>query len=623
MLIRVLNKGRGPRAIRAPRTDILKRVPRRSLFTSNTTQYPSPLTAAPWRTPRAATTAPLRRYSQTAETATKCTKLDLSDQDCPISTVTVYTDRAEVIRSVNATVEPGKTEITLSGVSKLIDPNSIRVISAQGEATILEVSSHVNFLKGRQPSNLQEKLRDIDSLSKELSGIKKKIARLVKEREWLGEWSKSLTKGNEANLYGLTQQQFSSVEEFLGFYNKRLAVNDERLEEATLRQEELERLIKRQEQSCSDISASSPVNEIIVVVHSNVKSRVSLQVGYLISPGGAKWKASYESRVSSGDQKLDLTYYGIISNSSGEDWKNVNLVLSTAQPSVAGQPPHLYSTFVRFFPSFQESSKFTRKRMVQSSVAMSASLTEEEDSPNEGMAPPEVAVSSSDSLTTTTFHIPRETTIEADTKLHKVKIRTISIPTEFTHILIPKLSPYAYLKANINNWNNDFPLLPGPMDIFVDNNFVSKSDIPMITPNQSLGIFLGVDNGIKVDYVPLKTQKEVQGLITKTNLWNYKSQVTITNNKKKEIKIEVFDNLPKSSDSRAVVKLVEPSLTSPPQDTKPTTSSQDTSLPWAGATMTLANNIQWKEIVPPGGKKCLNLAYTIEYPFNSEIYLGQ
>ena len=70
---------------------------------------------------------------------------------------------------------------------------------------------------------------------------------------------------------------------------------------------------------------------------------------------GALWTASYDARVTSGEPKLELNYYGNICNNSGEDWENVcsnselrnncifahfllqtSLSLSTAQVSVAG-----------------------------------------------------------------------------------------------------------------------------------------------------------------------------------------------------------------------------------------------------------------------------------------------
>ena len=36
---------------------------------------------------------------------------------------------------------------------------------------------------------------------------------------------------------------------------------------------------------------------------------------------GASWKPSYDIRVESTEQSLQFTYFGLVSNASGEDWK--------------------------------------------------------------------------------------------------------------------------------------------------------------------------------------------------------------------------------------------------------------------------------------------------------------
>jgi len=104
----------------------------------------------------------------------------------------------------------------------------------------------------------------------------------------------------------------------------------------------------------------------------------------------ASWHAAYDVRVQSDDLRLELTYYGIITNTSLEDWHNVSalndelstplafpsphtcawswvdltnpsfrcqalLALSTAKPSVSGAPPDLTTKFVGFAQPFDYS----------------------------------------------------------------------------------------------------------------------------------------------------------------------------------------------------------------------------------------------------------------------------
>jgi hypothetical protein len=59
--------------------------------------------------------------------------------ECPVDFCTVYSDRAEVIRTLKATLAAGRNELVLSHLAPNIDGKSVRVSGGQGNAIILEV----------------------------------------------------------------------------------------------------------------------------------------------------------------------------------------------------------------------------------------------------------------------------------------------------------------------------------------------------------------------------------------------------------------------------------------------------------------------------------------------------
>eukprot|EP00466_Bigelowiella_natans_P004787 jgi/Bigna1/135013/aug1.27_g9721 len=74
-----------------------------------------------------------------------------------------------------------------------------------------------------------------------------------------------------------------------------------------------------------------------------------LRVRYTVQ--GATWTPSYDLRVNEDSDENNraeatLTYFGMVSQRTGEDWKNVHLQLSTATPSQAGLPPRVQSQHV-------------------------------------------------------------------------------------------------------------------------------------------------------------------------------------------------------------------------------------------------------------------------------------
>ena len=79
-----------------------------------------------------------------------------------------------------------------------------------------------------------------------------------------------------------------------------------------------------------------------------------------------------------------------------------------------------------------------------------------------------------------------------------------------------------------------------------------------MNPSESFTIFLGADAGVKVDHKCLGNYQESSGIFQKVHNKKFKSKIIIKNNKKQPVKIAVYDQLPKSSDSAIKVKLIEP-----------------------------------------------------------------
>ena len=53
-------------------------------------------------------------------------KLEINVKSCPVNNVTVFADRAEVNRLVDADLKKGDVEILLKDLPEHIDPDSIR-----------------------------------------------------------------------------------------------------------------------------------------------------------------------------------------------------------------------------------------------------------------------------------------------------------------------------------------------------------------------------------------------------------------------------------------------------------------------------------------------------------------
>ncbi len=77
-------------------------------------------------------------------------------------------------------------------------------------------------------------------------------------------------------------------------------------------------------------------------------------------------------------------------------------------------------------------------------------------------------------MITASFEIARKGTIPSDNSSHKVNVAVLDFEPSFEYICVPKKTPFAYLKARVTN-NSHYPLLRGPVSVFLDNNFVAKA----------------------------------------------------------------------------------------------------------------------------------------------------
>ncbi|CAN0102822.1 unnamed protein product, partial [Ectocarpus fasciculatus] len=83
---------------------------------------------------------------------------------------------------------------------------------------------------------------------------------------------------------------------------------------------------------------------ILITVVVQELGNIELEVKYMTR--GAKWSPSYDLRVDTQTDSVACTYYGMVTQSTTEDWQGVSLRLSTAEPTVHGTPPALGSKTV-------------------------------------------------------------------------------------------------------------------------------------------------------------------------------------------------------------------------------------------------------------------------------------
>ncbi|MEJ8816523.1 DUF4139 domain-containing protein [Lacibacter sp. H407] len=254
--------------------------------------------------------------------------------------VTVFTKGAQVKRTVKQSISAGKQEIVFTGISTDIEKQSVQV-KADGRLTILSVRVQRDYLKEQEVreeiKTTQEKffqLNDKISLtSKVLEVFKQEEAMLIKNQQIAG--STVTLKPEE-------------LRQSLDFQRTRLT---EVLKQELTLQKEIEEMNKERNKLSNQLAEMSrkidlSTNEIVILVDVKETATVPFEITYLVQKAG--WYPTYNIRVKDVVSKLQLEMNANVYQTSGENWNNIKLVLSTGNPNDNNSKPLINPWFISY-----------------------------------------------------------------------------------------------------------------------------------------------------------------------------------------------------------------------------------------------------------------------------------
>ena len=573
-------------------------------------------------------------------------KIEFKAVSCPVSNVTVFLDRAEVNRIVETKIESKEAEVVIKGLPSVIDQNSVRV-QCYGPATIIEVQYREEVIKEEAKADVDEKDKEseLDMLRKKKKEVEKKRA-VVGERWNVYRKEKDLLAGYGDRLLGTNsnvdkvtdtfeKRSVENLTTFLEYFNTHSHKINKTLfdlkDELDVIDKEIEFFDNKMKQlQPKTHNVKSHIDRCMsVLLEAEKPTELKLLFSYVVSH--AKWTPLYDLRAFSKDNVLQLLYFGTIHQTTGEDWEEAKIALSTAMPSIGGSPPELATQYLSIdhAPSYsmrkaKRGTSFRKLKRARDSYAdpqqlmdfnFSANINEYDPTIEDSYCPPmeEALLPSAEAtegITSTSFEIACPATIKSDNSGHKVSICQIELKPYFEHVTVPKLVAHAFLKARVKN-ESQYALLAGDSNVFLDNNFLTKSYLEAVSPQEEFEVSLGADPSVKVTYKPLKKFKQTTGVLSKTVQLQFHQEIVLKNTKTRPVKITVTDQLPKSSEEKIKINLIEPVISS--KHAKGVTDDQ------MMIKLTDKNNIDWILTISPGESKEISMRYNVEHPSSVNI----
>ncbi|MDQ3073087.1 MAG: mucoidy inhibitor MuiA family protein, partial [Bacteroidota bacterium] len=252
--------------------------------------------------------------------------------------MTVYQSGAMVNRGARVALSSGTQEIIFTGLSTLIDPNTIEV-EGSGNVTILSVIYNINYLKE------QEKSPELAGLESALDSAEMKLEMLRNEHFALDEEIRLLQENRK-----MTPSEKSifieDLEDLADFYSSRIQeVRNRTLHVTDLEKKAAYRVSQlRQQLEVYKALNKTPSGEVIVTMAVPAYVSSEMMLRYYVNNAG--WTPTYSLRAQQVNEPVRLDYDAMVYQLTGEDWKNVKLTLSTGNPALGGQKPTLATWLV-------------------------------------------------------------------------------------------------------------------------------------------------------------------------------------------------------------------------------------------------------------------------------------
>ena len=541
---------------------------------------------------------------------------DVKTDGAPITRVTVYADRAEVVRTFKGRLEAGEQTLVFDRLPGATRLDQLRV-EGRGEFTLLDIrpeTVQTKEIANAQVRALQDALKAQDLRQQALNQTE---ARLTFQKSALDKMLARLTTaGKESANPEMDPLKWAA---FLDFQDKQLAEVDRQVLALQADREAVRAEVDRLNRELAALRGNERRSRLLAKVNLDVRQagEVELHLSYLVR--GPSWSPSYDMRADTKAKTLDVTYRAEVRQATGEDWKGVSLRLSTAQPGLQGREPRMDPWFLTKAEPMVFAGGLTELRQDANGRAREGQMFNE-------IRPMDNRFSTADANdfqtlakqmkameqgraqvqaggTAATFVIERPSDILADNKPAQVTVMRESFPAYFRHTCVPKLSPFVFLKTKAVN-KTDFTFLPGPTAVFLDGAFVAQANLDLVPSGQDFWTYLGVDQGVSVERKELARREESSGVFGKKTLRTVFDQVfKLKNGKATDIELVLWDQVPASNHEDIKVVFEEPRYEKDTDNLK----------------MNESKFLEWRLPLKAGAKQDLPFRFAVERPEDVQV----
>lgn len=577
-----------------------------------------------------------------------------------LKSATVYRSGAELLHTAKAFLNQGNNELVIDNISNRIDVNSLQIgaSSASGGITILSIEFTTDFLRPEKKSTIVKRLEDsLNATENDLTNVQ---VTLKTDQELL-----DLLKANKEIRGDQTGVSVAELTKMMEYYKTKTLELQNEISRFRDKEKKLQELIAKLKQQIKEEEQknSKTIGRLHLQIYCPSTGQYDFNVSY-ITPG-AYWTPTYDLRVENISKPVALSYKAKLVQTTGIDWQQVKLALSTSVPAQHNNAPTLKSWFLSYsnptgylekalsgsvsglLPatpapvsldevvvvgygakirgnttgsveseepvyvvngnviSREEFKKIDKRAIKKMDILKDAQATSIYGSRARNGA---IVVALKDELgdyvdikdneLNVVFDIDLPYDVPSNGKEQNVTLKEFKVPAFYKYYTAPRIDKDAYLLGGVIDWE-PLNLLPGEANIIFEGTYIGKTAIDPGSTLDTLNLTLGRDKRVVVKREKLTDFSSVKFLgSNKKQTFTY--EITVRNNKKEKIQMELKDQYPLSTNKDIEVELLQHDNASVEEET---------------------GILSWKLELAPGEVKKYRVSYSVKYPKDKVINL--
>lgn len=485
--------------------------------------------------------------------------------------ITLFEDRAQVERQLSVSLAPGTHILTLTGITRFVDDQSLVVGLAIAESDTDQTQTDSAFELGS--SRVIRKLiatpehadtpadeldAQLDTLTQDLSRARQELSQCHVQQGHLRELEQSLL----AQMRLVPDGELSTPEHFaeaLATLDERILSQHERTHVCLHTIEDIERT---QQHTTLKLEAARRITHKLVAqveLQLECQDPCELVITLTYMTACALWRPAHRARLErhTDDDSLGRVHVDTLASvwqATGESWEQVTCSLSTARPTQQAAPPLLFDDML----SSRTKSDYerhvidvsARDEAISTTGVQGARLVNDMPGVDDGGEPLRLEAQGLVDIPSTG-------------ESHLLSIETITLPCTIDVVAMPEISQVAHLRAK-TIWSHTTPLLAGPVTLIREQELAGQASFKFIAPGEPLDIGFGAESALRIRREV--ERKRVDKKLTRRRHEQRRITLHISNLSQTPRTLQIMERIPVSEIEQVQITLTESEGAHPDDD---------------------------------------------------------